>query len=79
MNSTARILNITSFVQPADYEPPFFTSNTNDEPTVWSREPLKMNVGHVDSKHYKLGVKVRLTTYLQSSQLPRITFTIFSY
>lgn len=47
-----------SFVQPAEYEPPFFVSTAYEDSTPWIREPLKMNVGHVDSKYYRLSIKV---------------------
>lgn len=47
-----------SFVQPAEYEPPFFASTAYEDSSPWVREPLKMNVGHVDSNYYRLAIKV---------------------
>ncbi|OIT05218.1 hypothetical protein A4A49_65144, partial [Nicotiana attenuata] len=47
-------------VTPADYEPPFFKSCTEEE-TVnpWAKSPLKMEVGDVNSKHFVLALKVK--------------------
>ncbi|XP_073390287.1 meiosis-specific protein PAIR2 isoform X2 [Physcomitrium patens] len=46
-------------VTPEDYEPPFFSSSTYEDPSPWAGEPLKMKVGYVDSRHYKLAIKVK--------------------
>lgn len=48
---------LTNF-QPEKYEPPLFVSGTDDDPNPWDNEPLKMTVGHVDSMHHKLAIKV---------------------
>lgn len=47
-------------LQPADYEPPFFRSCTEEEANnPWTKSPLKMEVGNVNSKHFVLALKVR--------------------
>jgi hypothetical protein len=47
-------------LQPADYEPPFFRGCTEEEAhNPWTKNPLKMEVGNVDSKHLVLALKVR--------------------
>ncbi|XP_051121256.1 meiosis-specific protein ASY1 [Andrographis paniculata] len=47
-------------VTPADYEPPFFRSCTEEEAyNPWTRNPLKMEVGKVNSKHLVLALKVK--------------------
>ncbi|KAJ4961594.1 hypothetical protein NE237_021504 [Protea cynaroides] len=47
-------------VTPADYEPPFFRSCTEQEAnSSWVKKPLKMEVGHVNSKHFVLALKVK--------------------
>ncbi|KAL8143228.1 hypothetical protein V2J09_016260, partial [Rumex salicifolius] len=47
-------------VTPADYEPPFFRSCTTQEThNQWTKSPLKMDVGNVNSKHFVLAVKVK--------------------
>jgi hypothetical protein len=48
-----------SFMQPADYEPPFFRGCTEEEANhPWVKNPLKMEVGNVNSKHFVLALKV---------------------
>ncbi|KAL6529042.1 HORMA domain [Orobanche hederae] len=45
---------------PMDYEPPFFRGCTEDEAhNPWTRNPLKMEVGKVNSKHLILALKVK--------------------
>ncbi|XP_078180060.1 DNA-binding HORMA family protein [Carex rostrata] len=47
-------------VTPEDYEPPFFKGcSENEAVNIWNRNPLKMEVGNVDSKHLVLTLKVR--------------------
>ncbi|KAK7275541.1 hypothetical protein RIF29_16660 [Crotalaria pallida] len=47
-------------VTPADYEPPFFRGCTDEEAYhPWSKNPLKMEVGNVNSKHFVLALKVK--------------------
>ncbi|XP_070023591.1 meiosis-specific protein ASY1 isoform X2 [Nicotiana sylvestris] len=47
-------------VTPADYEPPFFRSCTEEEAVnPWAKSPLKMEVGDVNSKHFVLALKVK--------------------
>ncbi|XP_075112407.1 meiosis-specific protein ASY1-like [Nicotiana tabacum] len=47
-------------VTPADYEPPFFKSCTEEEAVnPWAKSPLKMEVGDVNSKHFVLALKVK--------------------
>ncbi|EXC35684.1 CTD small phosphatase-like protein 2 [Morus notabilis] len=47
-------------MQPADYEPPFFRGCTEEEAhNAWTKNPLKMEVGHVNSKHFVLALKVK--------------------
>lgn len=46
-------------MQPADYEPPFFRGCTEEEAhNPWTKNPLKMEVGNVNSKHLVLALKV---------------------
>lgn len=46
-------------VQPADYEPPFFRGCTEEEAlNPWTKNPLKSEVGNVNSKHLVLALKV---------------------
>ena len=46
-------------LRPADYEPPFFRGCTEEEAqNPWSKIPLKMEVGNVNSKHLVLTLKV---------------------
>ena len=48
-----------SYEQPEDYEPPFFRSCTDKEiNNSWTKTPLKMEVGNVNSKHVLLALKV---------------------
>ncbi|KAL2455874.1 DNA-binding HORMA family protein [Forsythia ovata] len=47
-------------VTPMDYEPPFFRGCIEEEAhNPWSRSPLKMEVGNVNSKHFVLALKVK--------------------
>ncbi|KAM3344399.1 meiosis-specific protein ASY1 [Capsicum galapagoense] len=47
-------------VTPADYEPPFFRGCTDeDTPNSWMKNPLKLEVGNVNSKHFVLALKVK--------------------
>ncbi|KAJ3705850.1 hypothetical protein LUZ61_009555 [Rhynchospora tenuis] len=47
-------------VTPEDYEPPFFRGCTDNEAVnIWNRNPLKMEVGNVNSKHLVLALKVK--------------------
>ncbi|TXG56054.1 hypothetical protein EZV62_017367 [Acer yangbiense] len=47
-------------VTPVDYEPPFFKSCTEEEAhNTWTKSPLKMEVGNVNSKHFVLALKVK--------------------
>ncbi|PIN13999.1 HORMA domain [Handroanthus impetiginosus] len=47
-------------VTPMDYEPPFFRGCTEEEAhNPWTRNPLKMEVGKVNSKHLVLALKVK--------------------
>ncbi|XP_027334869.1 meiosis-specific protein ASY1 [Abrus precatorius] len=47
-------------VTPADYEPPFFRGCTDEEAYhPWAKNPLKMEVGNVNSKHFVLALKVK--------------------
>uniref|UniRef100_K4BYQ3 HORMA domain-containing protein n=1 Tax=Solanum lycopersicum TaxID=4081 RepID=K4BYQ3_SOLLC len=46
-------------VTPADYEPPFFRGCTEEEAlNPWTKNPLKSEVGNVNSKHLVLALKV---------------------
>ncbi|KAI3696442.1 hypothetical protein L1987_79457 [Smallanthus sonchifolius] len=47
-------------VTPADYEPPFFRGCTDEEAqNSWTKNPLRMEVGNVNSKHFVLSLKVK--------------------
>ncbi|XP_021733912.1 meiosis-specific protein ASY1-like [Chenopodium quinoa] len=47
-------------VTPADYEPPFFRGCTDEDArNLWNRNPLRMEVGNVNSKHFILALKVK--------------------
>ncbi|KAJ8451525.1 hypothetical protein Cgig2_018159 [Carnegiea gigantea] len=47
-------------VTPQDYEPPFFRGCTGEETHIqWTKSPLKMEVGNVNSKHFVLALKVK--------------------
>ncbi|KAI3730828.1 hypothetical protein L1987_62006 [Smallanthus sonchifolius] len=46
--------------EPADYEPPFFRGCTEEEAqNAWTKNPLRMEVGNVNSKHFVLSLKVK--------------------
>lgn len=48
-------------LQPAEYEPPFFRGCIGEEAhNTWTKNPLKMEVGNVNSKHFVLALKVKL-------------------
>ncbi|KAB1225816.1 HORMA domain-containing protein 1 [Morella rubra] len=45
---------------PVEYEPPFFRGCTEEEVhNPWTKNPLKMEVGNVNSKHLVLALKVK--------------------
>ncbi|KAF5191838.1 Meiosis-specific protein asy1 [Thalictrum thalictroides] len=47
-------------VTPIDYEPPFFRGCSEQEANnSWTKNPLKMEVGNVNSKHLVLALKVK--------------------
>ncbi|KAE8730134.1 4-coumarate--CoA ligase-like 1-like [Hibiscus syriacus] len=47
-------------VTPVDYEPPFFRGCMEDEAqNSWTKNPLRMEVGNVNSKHFVLALKVK--------------------
>lgn len=47
-------------VTPADYEPPFFKSCSEAEAhNPWTKNPLRMEVGNVNSKFFALALKVK--------------------
>uniref|UniRef100_A0A7N0TX01 HORMA domain-containing protein n=1 Tax=Kalanchoe fedtschenkoi TaxID=63787 RepID=A0A7N0TX01_KALFE len=47
-------------VTPIDYEPPFFRGCTEEEShNTWTKNPLRMKVGNVNSKHFVLALKVK--------------------
>ncbi|KAK1301117.1 hypothetical protein QJS10_CPB13g00205 [Acorus calamus] len=47
-------------VHPSDYEPPFFRCCADNEASnIWMKNPLKMEVGNVNSKHMILALKVK--------------------
>ncbi|KAK7311986.1 hypothetical protein RJT34_10503 [Clitoria ternatea] len=47
-------------VTPADYEPPFFKGCSDEEAYhPWAKNPLRMEVGNVNSKHFVLALKVK--------------------
>ncbi|KAK9267531.1 hypothetical protein L1049_009959 [Liquidambar formosana] len=47
-------------VTPVDYEPPFFRGCAEEEAhNPWMKNPLKMEVGNVNSKHFVLALKVK--------------------
>ncbi|GLT86684.1 hypothetical protein SLE2022_048060 [Rubroshorea leprosula] len=47
-------------VTPVDYEPPYFRSCTEEEAhNTWTKSPLRMEVGNVNSKHFVLALKVK--------------------
>ncbi|KAH9303290.1 hypothetical protein KI387_014873, partial [Taxus chinensis] len=46
-------------VTPADYEPPFFRCCGEEDINSWTRTPLKMKIGDVNSKHFMIALKVK--------------------
>ncbi|XP_057826129.1 meiosis-specific protein ASY1 isoform X2 [Cryptomeria japonica] len=46
-------------VTPPDYEPPFFRCCGEGDDNSWSRTPLKMKIGDVNSKHFMIALKVK--------------------
>ncbi|KAI3987757.1 hypothetical protein MKX01_028491 [Papaver californicum] len=47
-------------VTPVDYEPPFFRGCSKQEANhPWLKNPLKMEIGNVNSKHFVLALKVK--------------------
>lgn len=47
-------------VTPVDYEPPYFRCCSEDEVhNTWTKSPLRMEVGNVNSKHFVLALKVK--------------------
>ncbi|KAG8049722.1 hypothetical protein GUJ93_ZPchr0009g736 [Zizania palustris] len=47
-------------ITPEDYEPPFFKCCADNEAiNIWNKNPLKMEVGNVNSKHLVLTLKVK--------------------
>ncbi|KAI3888266.1 hypothetical protein MKW92_035388 [Papaver armeniacum] len=47
-------------VTPIDYEPPFFRGCSEQEAShPWLKNPLKMEIGNVNSKHFVLALKVK--------------------
>ncbi|CAA6668360.1 unnamed protein product [Spirodela intermedia] len=47
-------------VTPEDYEPPFFRCcSENEANNLWTKTPLKMEIGNVNSKHVVLALKVK--------------------
>lgn len=47
-------------VTPDDYEPPFFKGCADNEAiNIWNKNPLKMEIGSVNSKHLVLALKVK--------------------
>lgn len=52
-----------------DYEPPFFRGCTEEDArNLWNRNPLVMEVGNVNSKHFVLALKVRYKVLLGLNQ-----------
>ncbi|KAI3859528.1 hypothetical protein MKX03_015333 [Papaver bracteatum] len=46
--------------EPIDYEPPFFRGCSEQEANhPWLKNPLKMEIGNVNSKHFVLALKVK--------------------
>jgi hypothetical protein len=59
-------------MQPSDYEPPFFRGCSEEEANhPWVKNPLKMEVGNVNSKHFVLALKV-IEGYPAQSQVLNI-------
>ncbi|RZC76547.1 hypothetical protein C5167_000661 [Papaver somniferum] len=49
-----------SICTPIDYEPPFFRGCSEQEANYpWLKNPLKMEIGNVNSKHFVLALKVK--------------------
>ncbi|CAI0381231.1 unnamed protein product [Linum tenue] len=47
-------------ITPPDYEPPFFREcSEEDAHNPWTKSPLRMEVGNVNSKHFVLALKVK--------------------
>ncbi|MCL7052004.1 hypothetical protein MKW94_014959, partial [Papaver nudicaule] len=47
-------------ITPVDYEPPFFRGCSEQEANhPWLKNPLKMEIGNVNSKHFVLALKVK--------------------
>ncbi|KAL0928185.1 hypothetical protein M5K25_000055 [Dendrobium thyrsiflorum] len=47
-------------ITPKDYEPPFFRScSENEAKNIWTKNPLRMAVGNVNSRHLVLALKVK--------------------
>ncbi|KAG0498505.1 hypothetical protein HPP92_003196 [Vanilla planifolia] len=47
-------------ITPEEYEPPFFRScSENESNNIWTKNPLRMQVGNVNSKHLVLALKVK--------------------
>ncbi|CAN0908268.1 Meiosis-specific protein ASY1 [Linum grandiflorum] len=46
-------------ITPAEYEPPFFKGCSEEAHNPWTKSPLKMEVGNVNSKHFVLALKVK--------------------
>ncbi|XP_020580647.1 meiosis-specific protein PAIR2-like isoform X2 [Phalaenopsis equestris] len=47
-------------ITPKDYEPPFFRScDENEAKNTWTKNPLRMAVGNVNSRHLVLALKVK--------------------
>jgi meiosis-specific protein HOP1 len=56
----SKTVNLLCYLQPEDYEPPFFKCCADNEAiNIWNKNPLKMEVGNVNSKHLVLALKVK--------------------
>ncbi|KAI9400940.1 hypothetical protein POPTR_001G055201v4 [Populus trichocarpa] len=54
------LMKLLDYDDPADYEPPFFRGCTEEEAhNAWTKHPLQMEVGNVNSKHFVLALKVK--------------------
>lgn len=72
----SKTVNLLCYLQPEDYEPPFFKCCADNEAiNIWNKNPLKMEVGNVNSKHLVLALKV--VDYGDSSRLDQET-SVFS-
>lgn len=63
------VITYFMILQPVDYEPPFFRGCSEEAAhNPWTKDPLKMEVGNVNSKHFVLALKVkcRVQVYLYS-------------